>query len=554
MPVFKSFRGPIRPGPAALIVASSDQFQTITNGPCTTVSGPDELITNFSTQATSDANGELLGLEAVTIRDVKRQDISNTVTLSRGDTTLLQAVSRVSKDGHSEVITHYGSEFRKLNDVTVRSYSGTVEVAIDGRVLAPTTLTSKDPAAVATTIADLKFADQGSLPDLSLSPELAADLQQIAYKAMRELSSCSQSLMNPLILPEEPFAGCQRCLDDCDTKRNRCFLYCQGLCGSIPWCVAACDGEICLGDYSDCLNSCNLPPGPCCPKQCVDGGFASCCQVSDRCCGATCCPTTICCGSRCCSDTEYCGDPSFGTCCPHASGPPCGPICCQPGQKCADRLRGFCCAENLGAYCPDAFGRDSCCPPGQVCADPKNGVCCSANSGPLCGEICCQPGQVCDHLHQCCDPRLLCGPPDRAACCFGVCHNGNCCSTPNHLCGDVCCPPFNVCCTVAGKTACCGVDEVCLPTGCCPRERACGNRCCPPHSRCADPTKAVCVACPSEEVACLPQELSGLPGSSICCPPGVNCCAGKCCGPHQMCCKPLDDRPFGCYDSVACIH
>jgi hypothetical protein len=76
----------------------------------------------------------------------------------------------------------------------------------------------------------------------------------------------------------------------------------------------------------------------------------------------------------------------------------------------------------------------------------------------------------------------------------------------------------------------------------------------------ATTAKCVSKSCPQGQVTCLSQvdkpspfgqpKVSGSP-QTMCCPPKVQCCAGKCCKPGEICCS-KGGIPFGCHDPVLC--
>jgi hypothetical protein len=47
------------------------------------------------------------------------------------------------------------------------------------------------------------------------------------------------------------------------------------------------------------------------------------------------------------------------------------------------------------------------------------------------------------------------------------------------------------------------------------------------------------------------------PPTSVCCPPGVNCCNGKCCQSGEVCCFPVEgggSGQWGCNPSFTCTE
>jgi hypothetical protein len=554
------------------VLSQTQRAIAIQSGPCRARLTADELDTQFSTQI-STPDRQLLSYDAATVSQKREAHVQATVSVQRGDEQLLELVATSRQHTPSNVRVLLGARFNGIREVSLTNQNGRLEGSIDGRAIVPVSLSGRGPTFSAE---DFQFAPVdsttgrrrrsvsagrgsagGRRSSTEVDPVLLAELQDVAYKAQRDMPYCVHSWDQLRPQADIRYPGCDDCDDQCDKKQNTCIAECfvkAASCGPFYGvCLAGC-GASCLSDYSDCWTQCHNPPGACCPQRCEQDGFASCCPPNMKCCGASCAPPdAICCGSSFCNPGQHCADPGSGVCCDNDSGPLCGEGCCPRGQKCASPNwgAGFCCSADAGEFCMDEWSAPFCCPSGQVCRDINNGVCCTADSGPLCGDRCCGRHEICrDNI--CCDPRLLCGDGERAVCCYGECRNGECCSSPSHMCGDVCCPPFNVCCNVDGAPVCCGGNEVCLRSGCCPADRACGERCCPPGFMCEDPAGAVCVPCPQDTIACV----SMLPDGrrrSTCCLPNVTCCAGKCCPPGEICCQP-GGLPVGCYPSHACVR
>jgi len=196
-----------------------------------------------------------------------------------------------------------------------------------------------------------------------------------------------------------------------------------------------------------------------------------------------------------------------------------------------------------------------------------------------CCETFCSVGSCCDNGYSCCggygsiccdNSQTTCAGPNRDTCCPLCAPVG--CGSPV----PVCLIPGTTCC---GTTASgyCMPNERCMSNGCvegfqcgnnwCPKGSQCINGNCGLGKPCTSPTGTVsfcsftqtcvngtCVSntpannCPSGLVVC--QSTNEGPGpATVCCPPNMKCCGGKCCtNVADLCCAP-GGNPFGCYST-----
>lgn len=550
------FGGTPAGSPRALAILRSFDGVAVEAGPAGTYRSGSELTSQFSTTSTLP-EAKSISFKTISRRDIETSDSQARAVVEHTDGVVATLEAFRSGGNAPRTTVRLSSERNGQTEIDFTVDDDVLRGTINGRALRPISRRALVADASGSIDASVfRLEDESELPEVVLPVGRADELRAIGWKAQREIPKSianrgSLSMMDAV----GGFPGCSECLDSCDEKQTKCIARCfveAAACGPFYGvCLAGC-GSSCLGDDADCTNACHASGGACCPRKCEAGNHASCCESSDDCCGPTCCPTGICCGWTCCAETEHCGNPDYegrGICCPNDGGPVCGGVCCQRGEKCADPVRGYCCAEDAGEYCLDQRGLDRCCPPHEVCADRENGICCPRDHGPVCVNKCCRPGEVCDGW-SCCDPSHLCGPAESAVCCTGVCHDGKCCEPPYHQCGDRCCSPFAPCCLTRYGLICCGDFETCTVEGCCPQDRLCGSSCCPDGQHCVDAVHEICEPCPDFQIGCSPER--GRPGTTICCPPDVNCCEDRCCEPGEVCCTPLDGRAFGCHPPRDC--
>jgi hypothetical protein len=463
----------------------------------------------------------------------------STITISRGQ-TLIVKIDISSARGATTASVHYGADIKGVKNATLNSPDGkTFQGSMDGRAFT----TSASPRSMSA----VRFADGRPHPQISANPKLASVVTGLTTQAKKAFATCHTTPHAPRPAhphlfgrevggngspgsgwyePGETYSSpdCTQCWNNCgDTA-----LQYSGLTDWETWLCPACIVAAFIAYdaiWVACWGTCQLPGGGCCPVPC--GGAFVCCGRNDNCFrGDLCCPgnmvvcRNVCCGPgvTSCAPDGFCGCPSGQAVC--------GDNCCASGTPCCGKN---CCPAGTGKCCGD-----SCCPAGtsKCCGND----CCPSASDNCCGNHCC---------------------PANAPCINNVC-----CASPSHVCpgSNTCCPPLAPCC---GSACCSGPDDICLsnrngPIGCCPRSRACGVGgdnafCCPPGQQCVDTQEGICAPCPTGRVPCAPNN-SGSFGSAICCAPNVECCMNKCCKPGEVCCRPLDGRPFGCWDSGACVH
>jgi hypothetical protein len=163
--------------------------------------------------------------------------------------------------------------------------------------------------------------------------------------------------------------------------------------------------------------------------------------------------------------------------------------------------------------CDNTFtccGQYECCPSGDFCA--PMGICCPSSATVVCGTT------YDDGF--CCPSDTICGPGQTCVGCpqGQVAQNGQCC---NFLCGNDCCQSSQATCDhAAGKCV--------YPSFGTPQPQ---------------PTRRRSLLCIAGGVACAAPNYDGTT-TEVCCSPKVNCCAGKCCPPGQICGGGAEN--FGC--------
>jgi hypothetical protein len=397
----------------------------------------------------------------------------------------------------------------------------------------------------------LALADGHTVVPPKFEPGLASAMRELFTLANENIKRSRQRLVGSNVTHSKPSVfsrlgfiaeasnapqtsqACGNCVNNCEEVTAACVALAAGTC---VWdfgisCLAL---PACYTSDVICHDNCNSPGGACCPQTCP--GNDMCCESGSLLCDCGCCYSdqSVCTNNGCCPKDRPVGCPAgdYIRCCP-SSTDCCGETCCPPGFHCGDPAQHLCCPN----------GQDAC---GSTC-------CPTGNCQP--GNICCPPGQqICNNL-----PGMV---PARICCEGGACDNqGVCCNQFGALCNGVCCSGFGVNCC---KGACC--DGVCLSDrngqiGCCPWARQpCGVGgdnpvCCPAGYQCVDPHEGICAPCPAGQTACMSTNETG-PITSVCCPPGVNCCNGKCCAPSEICCKNIFEAPlvFGCHSGSLCIE
>lgn len=389
-----------------------------------------------------------------------------------------------------------------------------------------------------------------------------------------------------------------KCADDEACKDGTCA-------GCSPPCAA---GETCCEGGTTCCEVCC--EDACCPsgESCVEGVCVTCtpaCTAGQTCCGGSCCPAgRICCDQTCCAAGEFCENGHCATCnpvcypdetccsgtcirwkcgeCPNACASAeivcCGlvgqEVCCPEGQTCVGNVCYGCtppCSESQDCcdeVCTevgtdtDCSGCDNACGEGTKCCDK---VCTATGTDTNCSDC----GDACAEGQSCCDD--LCteiGTDTNCSGCGDACTGGKCCEgvcketqTDNENCGDC----ENVCDTAASEKCvdgtcvtcdppCTGLD-VCCDLTCC--KVCCDGICCASGKFCV---AGVCTGCEPEclgagETCCAsagpagPEPEEGQAGA--CCPSGVVCCNGNCCGDgtaSMYCC----DNKTCCYEGITC--
>jgi hypothetical protein len=438
-----------------------------------------------------------LSQDGVTVRrrlayDVATHSGQSSVTITKGQTPILQLDVAATKEGSVTATVSYGPDVQGAKSLTLTSKNGTsFQGLLDGRVFS-LSKSSRPPI--------IEFLDGQPAPQISADPKLVAVINGLCAEVNKSLATCGTAVavldslsadVNsftfgvataksfPSLRPQfsrnvipapgsdwyepagEDHISCLQCDDNCNktladaTSNFFCWL-------SIA-CVVEADAQ-----WAVCETFCRLPGGGCLPNPC--GSFTT-CGIGDKCFsykgGSLCCQAPavvcqdVCCGvliNNCLPD---------GTCGCTADQDPCGNDCC-------DRKTQYCAAVGV------------CCPNGQILS---NGVCCSPIS--VCGKVCC------DELASCADPT-----------------HGICCSFGFAPCSG----------------QCCAIGVQCINGKCCPHDSICGGVCCPKGQTCLDPKTHKCSPCPSGTVPCLPEG-----GTGLCCAPNVDCCIGTCCKPGEVC-------------------
>lgn len=332
----------------------------------------------------------------------------------------------------------------------------------------------------------------------------------------------------------------------------------DGVCaGCTPPCA---EGESCCEGGTTCCEVCC--EDACCPsgESCVEGVCATCtpaCTAGQTCCGGSCCPAgIICCDQTCCAAGEFCENGHCATC---------NPVC-YPDETCCS---GTCIRWKCGE-CPNACasaeivccglpGQEVCCPEGQTCVD----------------NVCYGCTPPCSESQDCCDEVCTeVGTDTNCSGCGDACTGGKCCEgvcketqTDNENCGDcgkvcdtaagekcvdgicvTCDPPctgLDVCCNLECCKICCLVEGV--PT-CCASGKFCVDNVC---TGCEPECLGVGQTCCASAGPAGPEPEEGQAGA--CCPAGVVCCDGNCCGdgtgPAPMYCC---DNKACCYEGITC--
>jgi len=416
---------------------------------------------------------------------------TGTTAITLGQSQLVQIDYR-SGNGAIQVKVVYGAAFQGINMAVFTGNGNLIQGNIDGRAVVPFSPATTD-------VSQIKFADGNPPPVVTIDPQILQATKDILAKGVSAASTCFKTQASRPKPFESP--ACIDCTDRCSDDYWSCAENVAGLCFAALFAHAACQVVLlikCQTDYDSCVRDCDAPGKACCQVKCDQGG--GCCDAGFICCFNNARGIVQCCGNgmRCASENTL-----NGICCPQESGPACHDHCCPVGQICADQTRGICCPAG------SRLCGDTCCPSDQPCF--SNGLCCNKGDH-LCGGGCCPQGVQCI--------------------------NDFCCQPPaSRLCGGVCCPGLLACCN--NNTVCCGADELCIDDRqCCPRDRLCGHICCPTdRPRCQDPATQTCGTCEQGTVNCVSPTSSGAL-VSICCPPGVTCCLGKCCQRGEICAGP----------------
>src|SRR5215472_6886035 len=481
--------------------------------------------------------------------DHTKEAVTNSLIIRRGQTLILKVDATTAKGGAATVTVRSGADIKGVQTVSTTTRDGrTFQGSMDGRSFT-TNRTSRPHHPLS--LSPLTFSDGRPAPHISVDPQLAKSISDIVGKARAASASCRKVMPAPMRptrhrLRELGQGGspgdgwyepggtydapaCSQCSDNCtSTCNDDCGVgdWETYVCG--PGCIAAAYAcaNLC---WAGCWGTCQLPGGGCCPVPC--GGPFTCFGRGDQCFrGDLCCPSPF----------VVCKD-----------------VCCGIGVTgCAPD--GFC-----GCLAGELVCGDNCCPPDTMCCGSH---CCPTTGNMCCGDQCCPQGN-----YKCCG----------GACCPGdapCLNNTTCCASPSYVCGGTCCAPFSNCCAGAccdgqccGST-CCKQGDVCLKdgygniVGCCPPAQVCGYSCCASGQKCIDPHEGTCAACPRGTVPTVCGTATGAPGPTVCCPPGVLCCNGKCCpfpsdnrGNVVCCTPPAGDSPpfangsFGCHHQAACI-
>lgn len=403
---------------------------------------------------------------------------TGTTTITLGQNQLLQ-LEYSSGNGVIQTKVAYGSAFQGIRQATFTGNGDRIQGTIDGRAIVP--------FAPGMDLNEMKFTDGKPPPVVKIEPQILQAMNDIVAKGHGAASTCLKTHGSQPVQHHAQSPACIACNDHCSDKYWTCAEIAGAACGLALFGWAACEELAlikCQTDYDSCVRDCSAPGEVCCPVKCDSGG---CCEE-----GSTCCHNsqrgTSCCGSgmRCASENT-----PNGICCPQDSGPACLNHCCPTGQICVDATRGICCPAGT------RLCGDTCCPIDRPCLG--NGLCCNTGDS-LCGGECC--------------PREV------------PCIDDFCCRPPvSRICGTVCCPGLLACC----NEVCCGDNDLCVDNKiCCPRDRVCGHICCPSGQKCQNPATQTCAPCPSGTEPCVSVGSNGIT-VAICCPPGANCCAGKCC-------------------------
>jgi hypothetical protein len=274
-------------------------------------------------------------------------------------------------------------------------------------------------------------------------------------------------------------------------------------------------------------------------------------------------------GNLSCLRDEICVASGYtGICCPKTHTKACGSagvnvygwmnFSNQPGPG-QPWIGAYCCDEEAPCLYDTRFGSQSssyydngyyCCPKAQICGTLKDGVYVG---------VCCFPKQHCCN-GSCCPPESVCATEARSymavrgnpnastaggakVCCHPkAVRNGECCQS-GHWCGDQCC----------GASVAFG-----CPKGKCPPQPTmcltgvhCGFVCC--NTGCANPDTSTCKStskCTGKFAECLTFPEMG--ATSVCCPKGVTCGGGKCCGKGTKACMHVTTGKIGCYPASQC--
>jgi hypothetical protein len=345
----------------------------------------------------------------------------------------------------------------------------------------------------------------------------------------------------------------------CEACNNKCssnfFTVIGDLVGCIAdlydYCASGCGSCSKFVNYSgvqfNCQQGCTAAGNACNPVPCGTGL------------GTSCNPDQLC-AYQGDYETTFGYNTVPGLCCPKSHPQECGsPIsstywygynyCCNAQNPCLYDTRF---GSRTDSSNWNALYGYYCCPSPRVCGKRENGVwvgeCCTYGQT-CCGSTCCSPGQVCAHqaaVHLAVkgNPHHLSTPGGAPVCCADhLVKNGQCCQS-GHWCGDQCCGAASVFGCPGG--VCPPQPTLCL-TGV-----HCGFVCCE-NAGCADAKTSTCKKaskCTGKDQECLTYPEMGV--TSVCCPKGVTCAAGKCCPAGTKACPHVTSGTIGCWPSSQC--
>jgi len=474
-------KGIPRPAPARL--------NEVVHGPCTFRFGPEN---SFSFSATSSSLELTMQHDFSPKRTSKSAPLSITgrfaAVITSGGQQLLHfqtqfepVVANATNVPDATMTFRYGTRVRGLANAALAVRGGTLTGTIDGRDLRPLALRENLPQGAAST-------SDGRPVSVEIDAALRDSLNELISTAKSSLGTCRARISHPL-------------------RRARAIGAEPGTKPRLEAAVRRASVDFVVADSPDYTNvenqngqgqgagthDCGVG------KQDVMSGFGVCCigVVAAAFFGG---PAAAAEAYEAC---EVSAATAFGALL--VPGAACNEVPCGVGIEGDVASLGF---FVLPRSCDSSYtccGDTQCCPKGDVCT--PEAVCCPSTAPIGCGEtrpFCCPPSFVCSN-----DQTCVGCPGGRIA------HKGQCC---DFLCGDDCCDS----------------SEICKAGMCTPQPLRGGP---PPATPVAK--RNLCLPPPrgTGGVICRSLNLDGSPAPDVCCPAGMDCCAGKCCAnPALPCC------------------